>query len=112
MKPESTTDLYRCHSCELALEENEVNHSTNKCPKCNTPISFKILFDGDYHCINKLKPSEVKNGMQLTLDYKNAHTVLNVTNTGNNYRIALEGFGVLKCDEIIFRTIINGSWYD
>lgn len=80
------------------------------CPHCNEVFLQKVEIDGYMHSCRKLMPSELSAGDIVTLDRKNIFSIIDISNTGTSYRIALKNYGVKTMQKTNTILSIMGSW--
>lgn len=103
------TEKYHCSQCGNFFTYVQVYQTWN-CPNCTDPISIKVMIEDFLHSCHRVKPNELGKDDLVTLENKHIHSVINIQQNGDTYRVALEKYGVISLKANDFITKINGSW--
>lgn len=104
-------EIYRCSRCEKQFAFQEVQNNW-KCPDCGRCIGIKLLVNNHQHECHRVPPCELRQEELITFENEHIHEILAINKYGDNYRIALKGFGVITASYDSIITRINGGWYD
>ena len=104
-------EKYRCNLCDITLEEISVIEEW-KCPSCNNSVTiYAEDYKGKRHTVNRLRPSEVRKDFWIAMpDFENMHSVIEITQENQRYRIALKEFGVMQYPPDALLNCVTGSW--